>query len=54
MYKFGNTSQDRLKTCNPLIQEILEEAIKIVDFSVICGHRTKESKMKPLARDSAK
>jgi len=45
-YKFGKSSQARLEECHPLIQEILEEAIKIVDFSIICGHRTKEDQDK--------
>ena len=39
MYKFGKSSEERLKTCHPRIQEILYEAIQIVDFSVLCGHR---------------
>lgn len=42
MYKFGKKSKERLLTCDPRLQEILNEAIKIVDFSVICGHRTEE------------
>jgi len=42
MYKFGKSSQARLDTCHPSIQAILEEAIQIVDFTVLCGHRTKE------------
>ena len=39
MYKFGKSSRARLETCHPDIQEILEEAIKVVDFSVLCGTR---------------
>ena len=39
MYKFGKTSQERLETCHEKIQEILNEAIQIVDFTVLCGHR---------------
>ena len=39
MYKFGKSSQARLDTCHPKIKEILEEAIQIIDFSVLCGHR---------------
>ena len=40
MYRFGRSSQARLDTCHPKLQEILNEAIKHVDFSVICGHRS--------------
>lgn len=39
MYKFSNKSQEQLKTCHPLLQLILREAIKITDFSVIEGTR---------------
>ena len=42
MYKFGSASQARLETCHPDIQEILNEAIKIVDFSVLEGTRSEE------------
>ncbi len=42
MYKFGKTSRARLDTCDPRLIEILEEAIKIVDFTVLCGERTEE------------
>jgi hypothetical protein len=41
-YNFGNTSQARLDTCHPLLQELANEAIKYIDFSIICGHRPKE------------
>ena len=39
MPKFGKTSQDRLSTCHPDLQLICTEAIKLYDFSVICGYR---------------
>jgi len=41
MYSFGVKSQAQLDTCHPKLQEILNEAIKHIDFSVICGERTK-------------
>ena len=40
MYKFGSRSRKNLDQCHPKLQEIAEEAIKLVDFSVICGHRS--------------
>ena len=43
LYRFGVKSAERLATCDVRLQEILNEAIKIVDFSVICGHRDKEA-----------
>ena len=39
-YKFGETSQKRLDTCHPKLQEIANEAIKYIDFSISCGHRS--------------
>ena len=42
MPKFGKQSQDRLATCHPKIQLIMNEAIKAYDFTVLCGTRTPE------------
>jgi hypothetical protein len=42
MPKFGKTSTARLATCHPKLQEIMNEAIKRTDFSILCGHRSKE------------
>lgn len=42
MPAFAKLSEDRLKTCVPPLQLLLREAIKYVDFTVLCGHRGKE------------
>lgn len=42
MPQFSKASLDKLNTCHPDIQRVLKEAIKYVDFTVTCGHRTKE------------
>ena len=42
MPSFGTKSQERLETCDPQIQLVLQEAIKHYDFSVLEGHRTEE------------
>lgn len=42
MYKFGESSLERLKTCHKDIQLILNELIKFYDFSVLEGIRTTE------------
>ncbi len=39
---FGKTSKSRLASCDEDIQLICNEAIQIIDFSIITGHRTKE------------
>ena len=41
MPSFGTNSKRRLATCDPEIQEVLNEAINHFDFSVIWGHRGK-------------
>lgn len=43
MYHFGKTSLERLETCHPDLQKVMHEAIKITDFTVLCGHRGEES-----------
>jgi peptidoglycan L-alanyl-D-glutamate endopeptidase CwlK len=42
MPEFGSRSKEKLKTCDPQIQMVLEEAIKHYDFSILEGHRTEE------------
>ena len=39
MPSFGTNSKRRLATCDPLLKEVLNEAINHFDFSVIWGHR---------------
>ena len=40
MPQLGTTSKQRRDTCAVSIQDVLNEAIKHVDFAVMCGHRT--------------
>lgn len=43
MYKFGSTSSRRLGECHEDIQKVFNEVIKIIDCSVLEGHRDKET-----------
>lgn len=45
MPAFSKTSLDRLATCDPRIQRVLQEAIKHWDFTVLCGHRNEAEQM---------
>lgn len=36
---FNETSRQRLATCDPRLQDILNEAIEYVEFMVLTGHR---------------
>lgn len=42
MPSFGKSSRDRLSQCHPDLQILMNEVIKHIDCSIICGHRTKE------------
>ena len=42
MPNFGQKSKDKLSTCHPDIQKVLNEAIKRYDFTVLYGNRTIE------------
>lgn len=42
MPTFSDLSARRLATCDERLQKLLREAIKQVDFTVLCGHRTRE------------
>ena len=39
MPSFGNTSKERLATCDPVLQGLFNEVIKHYDCTIICGHR---------------
>jgi len=54
MASFGQSSKERLETCHPLLQEILNEAIKYIDFSVLCGTRDKAAQDKAVADKASK
>jgi len=42
MYSFGKSSTSKLLTCRHELQVIANEAIKLVDFSIIHGYRNQE------------
>jgi peptidoglycan LD-endopeptidase CwlK len=49
MYKFGNRSRERLDSCHPDIQLIMNEVIKQFDCSIIEGIRTQERQVRLFA-----
>ena len=42
-YGFSQLSLNRLATCHPALQSIMQRAIHIMDFSIVCGHRSPEA-----------
>lgn len=54
MYAFGKRSKKHLQTIDVKLQEILLEAIKIIDFSIIDGHRSEEDQNKAFSEGKSK
>lgn len=42
MPRFGSRSKKRLEECHPRLQEIMNELIKIMDVTILCGVRGKD------------
>ena len=41
MPSFSENSKIKLNSCHPSLQKIANEAIKQIDFTILCGHRNK-------------
>lgn len=56
MFSFGKTSLQRLKSCDPLLQKVMHEALDTsgVDFVIVCGHRTRDEQDKVVAEGKSK
>jgi len=54
MPKFGLKSRKKLETCNKKIQKIMHEAIKRMDFTVLCGFRSEEEQNKVYSKGASK
>jgi peptidoglycan L-alanyl-D-glutamate endopeptidase CwlK len=54
MPSFSETSKQRLATCDSRLQLICNEAIEIVDFVVLEGHRGKEAQNKAFETGASK
>jgi len=54
MPAFGKLSQEKLATCHPDIQKVMNEAIKLFDFTIVCGTRTVEEQKKLYAQGRTK
>jgi len=53
MPSFSNSSKYRLATCDVRLQRIMLRAIQIVDFTVTCGHRSKQEQDKAYAGEKS-
>ena len=54
MPRFSRRSMAKLMTCHPSLREVLLEAIKVYDFSVLCGHRGKEDQNRAVAEGNSR
>lgn len=54
MPMFGEASLNRLKTLDPRLQRVLEEAIKHRDFVITAGHRNKTDQNKAFDEGKSK
>ena len=54
MAKFSTKSMERLKELNTDLQAILLEAIKITDFTILCGYRGEEEQEKAFKEGKSK
>lgn len=54
MPSFSKRSKDNLATCHENLQLIAKDAIKLIDFTVIEGHRGKQAQQVAVARGTSK
>ncbi len=52
--KFSESSQEKLSTCHPFLQEVCNELIKHVDFTVLCGYRDKIAQDEAFTKGASK
>jgi peptidoglycan L-alanyl-D-glutamate endopeptidase CwlK len=43
MYRFGKKSSHLLSTCDEKLQRVAQRAIKVMDFSILEGHRNQQT-----------
>ena len=54
MPKFGKRSKERLATCHEDLQEIMNELIRIMDVTIVCGHRGQKEQDEAFAKGNSK
>ena len=54
MAQFGIKSKQKLLTCHPNLQLLMNEVIKHIDFTIIQGIRSKEEQVKLVAEGKSK
>jgi hypothetical protein len=50
----GNRSKEILATCHQDLQDLVNEAIKVMDFTVVCGRRGREAQEQAVIEGKSK
>ena len=55
MYKFGKRSKQRLESCHPELQRLLNAVmdLQVMDFTILCGHRTESEQNAILSKNTS-
>ena len=54
MNRFSKSSQEKLSTCHPLLQELMELVLQDTDITILCGHRNEADQNKAYAEGNSK
>jgi len=54
MYKYSNSSKDKLKTCHPLLQLLFKTVIKYFDNTIAFGYRSEKEQNAAYASGKSK
>jgi peptidoglycan L-alanyl-D-glutamate endopeptidase CwlK len=54
MFKLSKTGKERLETCHPDLQIIVNELLQTIDVSVLCGERNEEDQNKAFESGNSK
>ncbi|KKK64530.1 hypothetical protein LCGC14_2983240 [marine sediment metagenome] len=54
MASFGRASKRRYETLHYLLQKILDRAIQVTDFSILCGYRNEQEQEEAFVKGNSK
>lgn len=54
MFKLSKMSKERLETCDERLITIVSDVLKVMDITVLCGHRGKEEQEKAFSEGKSR
>ena len=54
MPKFSKISQNRLATCHPRLQDLMNRVVRRLDIAIVCGHRNEREQNEAYAKGASK